>query len=113
MYNRLIVFIFGLCIGFLLFNASAATIEKDVNQFDNWVCDKFGIDICTSMRFGCGGWTLHVHHWMLMVLLAGILYMYHDTVSSNLAFIAYGFCLGGVIQGLTYSDRFDILYKIQ
>lgn len=48
---------------------------------------------------------IHIHHWMWCLPIAVILFLV------NAPSIVIGLFLGGVIQGITYKDSFQLIYK--
>ena len=65
-----------------------------------------GDKIERSLRLSTGGYYIHIHHWIYYSVF--ILGMYLFNFYSP---IVYGLFIGGIIQGLTYRDRFIIIYK--
>jgi len=57
------------------------------------------------------GKCFHVHHWLqlnvILVILSIVYFLKRNIVL--LPFI--GFCIGGIIQGLTFPDRFSFITK--
>lgn len=48
---------------------------------------------------------LHIHHWIIMLILLILYIMFADSPS----LVIIGFLLGGVIHGLTYNDWYKII----
>ena len=52
---------------------------------------------------------IHLHHWIIMsVILCVYLVVLCDYVGCDVNMLIIGFLLGGIMQGLTYSDRFEL-----
>ena len=67
---------------------------------------KEGERIERSLRPIIFGYRIHIHHWIwCAVLLAGFLY------SSDTSYFTIGLLVGSILQGLSYRDRFVIIYK--
>ena len=62
------------------------------------------IDILPNVRFHIGKKTYWVHHWLYLSLVIAIPVIIGEGFIFPL--VAYGLLVGGIIQGLTYSDRF-------
>ena len=47
---------------------------------------------------------IHLHHWIIFIIIISLYnkYMFETVI---------GFCIGLIIQGLTYKDAFDIIIK--
>lgn len=54
---------------------------------------------------------IHVHHWLFLIIIFGIAVYYQQQIFESLTAVK-GFLLGGAAQGLTYSDRFQILKRL-
>ena len=65
-----------------------------------------GDKIERSLRLSTGKYYLHIHHWIYYFLIIIILYVINFYNP-----IIYGLIIGGIIQGLTYRDRFVIIYR--
>ena len=53
----------------------------------------------------------HIHHWIIfLILLVILLYILAMKISNytNCKALLLGICLGSILQGLSYSDAFDI-----
>ncbi|OGD95152.1 hypothetical protein A3A48_04245 [Candidatus Curtissbacteria bacterium RIFCSPLOWO2_01_FULL_37_9] len=67
------------------------------------------IEILPSLRLKLKNYIIHLHHW---ILLSGVLTTLMMTTSGLTQLILIkSFCLGGIIQGLSYHDRFKIIFK--
>lgn len=59
-----------------------------------------------ALHFNVNEYTVHIHHWIWMgILLAMIFYFKVETL------FVFGVLMGGILQGLTYRDRFIVFYK--
>lgn len=59
-----------------------------------------------GLYFNIGEYTLYIHHWIWMsVFLVLVIYL------NFINMFILGVLLGGIIQGLTYRDRFIVFYK--
>lgn len=59
-----------------------------------------------SLIFDFGNIRIHIHHWLwasTILIILVLIELYND--------IVYGFFIGLVVQGLTYSDFYRIVYK--
>lgn len=64
--------------------------------------EKEGDDAFGMLRYESqDGWFIHIHHWIIHMIILIIACIYGNV------FVA-GFSLGGLIQGLTYSDWYQI-----
>jgi hypothetical protein len=58
--------------------------------------------------------TYHIHHWIIFLIVFLIL-LYILTMKitnyTNCKALILGICLGSILQGLSYSDAFDIRIK--
>jgi hypothetical protein len=89
----------GSIIGYLTYSLGSAPEVGVPNRFDRW------IGFQTSLKFRVGlknnrRVVLHVHHW---------LYLWSILMMTEWLPIQ-AFCFGGMIQGLTYSDWYHVLY---
>ena len=91
--NNIILLISGIIFGYLFFNLICSEKENGKNK----VGLSFQIYIKDKECF-------HIHHWLILTLLL----IYNLTIVKDIRFkyILYGFCFGGIIQGLKYKDRF-------
>ncbi len=72
----------------------------------------FGAAECGEPAFGMLRWEtdsgyIHIHHWIVHLFILIIILIFTDT-SGDLAQFFVGMTIGGVAQGLTYADRFDV-----
>lgn len=110
MLKYICLFIIGALIGYLFFTHSSAPHAGAENRLDEWINDTFDINASSSIRMSCCGWTVHVHHWIILGVCALGLYMYYGAKYSKVLYLGYGLCIGGMVHGLTYSDRFQIVF---
>ena len=89
---KLIIFVI---IGFLLAKLLAGKREREREQ-----------GIVKSLKFKFNDYIIHIHHWLLASLILIVLLIagyYSDYI--------YGFLIGLIIQGLTYRDFYQIIYR--
>lgn len=69
--------------------------------------------IVKSLIFQFGGYTVHLHHWfVLLMLLLGLIYVwYRGGIGERTLYVIGGLLIGGIVQGLTYSDWYRIIYR--
>ncbi|MEI7688617.1 MAG: hypothetical protein WCI91_00350 [Candidatus Nomurabacteria bacterium] len=82
----------GIIVGFLFFKLFAGKYEGD--------------KIERSLRFSIKNNYLHIHHWIFCLTLLIIILI--------LGFkneLIIGLLIGSIVQGLTYKDRFLIIYS--
>lgn len=64
------------------------------------------LQVLPNLKIKLKNQTIHLHHWILLSAILGFLnHMAHGL--DNFIFVKF-FTLGGIIQGLTYKDRFRI-----
>lgn len=91
----------GLIMGFIVFTwGGAPAAGKPVR----W-------KMFPSLKFKFGNRILHVHHWMWLSLLLIVLVSVQVIPPSIWRALLYGLIGGGVVHGLSYEDRFNIVYK--
>lgn len=54
---------------------------------------------------------IHLHHWLNITSVYGLLYWKKRNLLGNK--LLNGFLMGSIFQGLSYEDRFSIIYKPQ
>lgn len=65
------------------------------------------IELLPNVRIHLKNSTVHFHHWFyLTVLIVGAVVLYDNLMHFATAKAAAGASVGGIIQGLTYPDRF-------
>ena len=88
----LIIFVF---IGFLLAKLLDGKREREREQ-----------GIVKSLKFKLNNYIIHIHHWLCALIILLILFFinyFNEAV--------YGFLIGLIIQGLTYRDFYQIIYR--
>lgn len=68
------------------------------------------VEILPSLRIRLKRRILHIHHWIFLSAVFALLLIITSSFSQLL--LAKSLCLGGIIQGFTFKDRFTILTKI-
>jgi hypothetical protein len=84
-------FLFGSITGFLLFYWSTRLCDGTV---------PIGKTQLGSIIITIGEICIHIHHWMILLVI--LLFTKNVYVQ--------GFCVGGIIQGLTFPDWYQIVY---
>lgn len=97
-FSKLHLQILYFCMGFLFYYFASAPSTGARNRLDRY------LGWSSSLRFywQCSAHSIlvvHVHHWLY--LLAIVAYSYNSFLTA--------FCLGGVVQGLTYSDWYKVI----
>jgi hypothetical protein len=85
--------------GYLFFHLSSANGTNGRNKFDKWISDVTGVPINTSLRFSVSNFTIHIHHWCYLTILAIFV--------KNTIFRC--FCIGGIVQGIVNYDDWHVL----
>ena len=84
-------------IGFLIYHFGSAPKTGQPNRLDKY------IGFSTSLRFNIyEDYILHIHHWLYLCFILFV-------ASGNS--IVQAFCVGGIIQGLTYNDWYQVFYR--
>lgn len=94
----------GLTIGYFISRFLSKPIHIKPNRLP-----KLGIkrvEIMPNLLIQTRRWKIHVHHWMTLSLVFTVLIL--TTASFNHLLFVKSLCLGGIIQGITYKDRFHI-----
>lgn len=65
------------------------------------------LEILPNLKIKLRKHVIHIHHWIFLSLAFTILIAM--TTSFAQLLLVKSFCLGGIIQGFTYGDRFKIL----
>ena len=68
------------------------------------MCKKTGEPGLIHWKWFINTFKIHLHHWIVMIILL-MIYLY--VCGDN--FLIIGFLIWGVMHGLTYSDKFEIL----
>lgn len=94
MQSNIYVLLLSAVIGFLISEVAAGRASKGRKQ------------IFPSLRFKRGGNSIHIHHWVWCLTLLIIFSVVQYTHP-----ILIGILLGACIQGLTYKDSLQFVYK--
>ncbi len=95
----------GLVVGYFISHFLSKPIHIKPNRLP-----KLGIkrvEIMPNLLIQTRRWKIHIHHWMTLSLVFVVLIL--TTTSFNHLILVKSLCLGGIIQGITYKDRFHIL----
>jgi hypothetical protein len=103
-----LVLIISSLLGFLL-NLLLSKPDTKINKHLPEIKIKI-FQFCPSFKISFGKRTFHIHHWMSYSFLLIITITMGVGGLADLLFIK-GFCLGGIIQGLTFPDWKKIIYK--
>lgn len=87
-------FIFGFITGFLLFYWSTRLCGGTVPLGKNHHLGSIIISLGEDIR-------IHVHHWIILLIIL--------LFAKNI--YLQGFCVGGILQGLTFPDWHRIVYR--
>lgn len=68
------------------------------------------VEILPNLKIRLKRHILHIHHWIFLSAIFGGLIIASSSFTQLL--LVKSFCLGGIIQGVCYKDRFRILIKI-
>jgi len=81
----------------------ASKIKHQIPLFRFWV-----IEFIPNLKIKLRKSVLHIHHWIfLSVALVALLWA---TTSFTQLLFFKSLCLGGIVQGFTFKDRFKIFY---
>lgn len=87
----MLAFLLGILAGFMAFQATAPLHRQG--------------DLSNSVLVHLeGSMYLHVHHWMYCLALASPLSLLHRSL--------LGLCVGGVLHGLAFRDRFKVIRRL-
>ena len=67
------------------------------------------MEFLPSLKIRLKNHIIHIHHWIFLSAIFVVLITFTAGFAQLLFFKS--FCLGGIIQGITYSDRFKIIIK--
>ncbi|MEK9147062.1 MAG: hypothetical protein AAB639_02600 [Patescibacteria group bacterium] len=67
------------------------------------------LEVLPNLKIRLTKRTIHIHHWVSLSIAFAILIT--ATTGFTQFLLVKSFCLGGIIQGFTYSDRFKIITK--
>lgn len=104
---ELVFSVFGLFGGYFVSHFISKPVHIKPNRLP-----KLGIkrvEIMPNLLIQTKRWKIHVHHWMTLSLVFVVLIL--TTASFNHLIFVKSLCLGGIIQGITYKDRFVIFKK--
>lgn len=101
--NGFFTFIFAIFVGYLIF-LHFSHPNKRKSKIPN--IGLWNIDILPNIRLHVGKRTYHFHHWLLLIAFIGVSLVVFEGIQYLAA--AKGLAVGGIIQGLTYPDRFKI-----
>ncbi len=96
--------LFGVVSGFFISHFISKPVHIKPNRLP-----KLGIkrvEIMPNLLIQTRRWKIHIHHWMTLSLVFVVLVL--TTASFNHLLFVKSLCLGGIIQGITYKDRFHI-----
>ena len=88
----LFVFVLGAILGFGFFKLFAGTYPGDKPE--------------RSIRIPIGPYFVHVHHWLISMVILVVLHVFDASLP-----LLDGLLIGSMLQGLTYSDWYRIIYK--
>lgn len=66
--------------------------------------------IFPSLKGAIGPLGFHIHHWFWLTILIVVFVSTQVLPASPWSSFVYGVCAGGVAHGLTFSDRFNLIY---
>lgn len=97
----------GMLIGYGLFQITTVWLKGSVKLPKN--THHLGSIIIPTYRKNSQGdrISLHVHHWLYLTLIGALIHMGNPSFNGLLG-ITKGFCVGGVVQGLTFSNWHEI-----
>src|SRR4030043_783637 len=67
------------------------------------------IEILPNLRIKLRKRILHIHHWIFLAI--SFIVLSWLTSSFTQLILLKSFCLGGILQGIAYQDRFRIIIK--
>jgi hypothetical protein len=94
----------GLVVGFFVSRFLSKPIHIKPNRLPRLGIKR--VEIMPNLLIQTTKWKIHVHHWMTLSLVFAVLIL--TTASFNHLLLVKSLCLGGIIQGITYRDRFHI-----
>jgi len=93
----------GSLLGYIFFSITSSNRTGGRNKFDVWISNLLDHNINTSIKFNFFDWKIHLHHWIILLIVA-IFAGYYQNL------FIFGFCIGGIIQSfLFYEDSFQII----
>ena len=58
--------------GYCVFQAASSPTPRSPNRLDRWLPAAWADPVHgVSLRFECAGWGVHVHHWIVLLIIAG------------------------------------------
>ena len=87
-------------LGFIIFSLSAGDKTGSPNKFDLWLSKLVGKNISTSLIFEYENYIIHIHHWIIMLIIGFF-------VSTELKYL----CLGSMFQSFIFYDDSFIIWK--
>lgn len=108
--NSVVPFSAGIFFGFLLFFLTSHDHPKSLKKRLPKIKVK-NFEISPNLKVNFRNRQIHVHHWLFLIIVFGIAVYYQQQIFESLTAVK-GFLLGGAAQGLTYSDRFQILKRL-
>ncbi len=101
--NGFFTFVFSIFVGYLTFLILSHPKRKKskIPNIGVW-----NIDILPNIRIHIGKRTYHFHHWLLLIGFIASTLVIFEGIQYLAA--AKGLAIGGILQGLTYPDRFKI-----
>ncbi|SRR5258708_7809041 len=87
-----------------LFHSSHLVQKIEIKHIEILPCLKIPLG---RKEFLFGRYHLHIHHWLYLGMLLGLSLLIDSNLFGRLSFLD-GFFVGGIIQGLTYRDRFKL-----
>jgi hypothetical protein len=101
--------IFGVSFGFLFYWMFSSPSNPQYNKLPRFKYKN--IQLSPNFKIFWKNHSIHIHHWISMVLVFGVLT--HISTDLSRFLLIKSFCIGGAIQGITYQDRFKILNRIK
>lgn len=102
----------GAIISFWMYETLSAPAAGERNRIERYLG---GISV--SIRFRVGRLMIHLHHWLMMIVLLFTILAVEEFLSEimtrSLLKALCGGCVGGTAQGLRYSDRFLVIRRRQ
>ncbi len=98
----------GILLGFSLFRAFSlpgSEINKKLPKLKIYIFELF-----PRFKIKFEKRVLHIHHW---IFLSAVFVLLMVSTSFTQLLIVKSLCLGGIIQGFTFKDRFTIIHKPQ
>ena len=94
--------VLGSLLGYIFFSITSSNRTGGRNKFDVWVSNLLDHDINTSIKFNFFDWKIHLHHWIILLVVA-IFTGYRNP-------FIFGLCIGGILQSfLFYEDCFELM----